>query len=52
MPNLIDALARLRRPFARDTAEAAAPEDRVSDRLSALQTQASSQTQRAKLFRP
>ena len=51
MTNLFDALSRLRRPFDRDTAERSATEDRISDRLSALQMQASSQAPRAKLFR-
>lgn len=52
MTSLFDALSRLRRPVARETTETAVPEDRVSDRLSALQMQANSQPQRAKLFRP
>jgi hypothetical protein len=51
MPNLFDALSRLRRPFTRETAEPQAPEDRVCDRLSALQLQANGQAQRTKLFR-
>lgn len=52
MPNLLAALSRLGRPFARQAEDShAAPEDRVSDRLAQLQSQQSAACPRTRLFR-